>query len=139
MKRKIIGISICFLFLLMALPSATSLQVKEKTKPAIIASEGNFNAELGFSGNQNPFASLDGQYRTRGRFVGFSGTASVGDKNGRFIGFFRAGVIILQLPVRGRTLTIFGVAAFDQDHTNFRGIWRARGYRAGGWITGSLS
>jgi hypothetical protein len=140
MHKKIIVITILLFFLTMTLPLATGIKLKQDSDVFPVGvSRGEFNAELGFRGSENSFASLDGRYNTRGRFIGFSGTASVGDKQGRFRGFFRTSFIIINLPVSGRTLTIFGIVAFDQSHSNFRGLWRARGYRAGGWITGSLS
>ena len=99
--------------------------------------QGNFEAQIGFRGEERPFATLDGQYQSRWRFVTFSGTASTDDAQGRFQGMFRGNFIIIQMPVREKTVTVFARVSFDQR--NFEGNWRARGYRVGGWITGSLS
>jgi hypothetical protein len=101
--------------------------------------QGDFEAQIGLRGNERPFATLDGQYRSRGRFVVFSGTVDTGENQGRFQGLFRGNLILIQIPARGRIINLFGRVSFDQRNTNFEGFWRARGFNAGGWITGLIN
>ena len=91
------------------------------------------------SGEEEPIASLSGQYNNRGRFTIISGTATSREKQGRFQGLFRGSFFILQVPIRGRIINFLGRVSFDDDQTSFEGGWRIRGYRATGWIEGFLN
>ena len=136
MNRKILIFGIIGLLLISGLISVNAL------KPNKITSEnekqGNFQAELGRRGSEEPFVILEGQYQVRNRFVTFYGIASTEDKEGRFRGIFRGNHFIIQLPIVVRTLTIFG--RFNQDEDNsFRGVWIGRGLPIRGWISVTLT
>ncbi|UCB58903.1 MAG: hypothetical protein JSV67_01000 [Thermoplasmatales archaeon] len=98
-----------------------------------------FEAEIGMDGKEESFASLRGQYNKRGRFIIISGSATSKDKQGRFQGVLKGNFFILQIPVRDRIINFFGRVSFNEDQTTFEGGWRIRGYRASGWIEGSLN
>ena len=140
MKKKTIRTLVCMLFIAtVLLPGVSSNKIANVSMIEINdRSQGTFEAEFGLRGNDEPLASLDGKYQSRGRFIVFSGTATNGELEGRFRGIFRGNLVIIQLPVRGRVLTIYGRVSFDEQQLTFTGNWKARGYRAGGWITGSL-
>ena len=102
-----------------------------------IGNQGIFNAEIGRRGSNEPVAVLEGEYKVRNRFVGFFGIATAGDKEGRFRGGLRANNFVIQIPIRGNVLTIFGRLRLD-DNNEFHGIWIGRGIPVRGWISGTL-
>ncbi len=111
---------------------------KSKRTPTT-TTHGLFEAEMGRRGNSDPLVSLSGTYRLRDRFIVFGGTATSGDKTGRFRGAFRNNHFIIKTFIGGRNIVIFGRCVFDDTHTSFTGGWVGRGLPIRGWITGTLT
>ncbi len=110
-----------------------------KGKKLFSFNQGNFEAGIGINGNDEPIINLDGNYRTRWRFITVNGIASNGDNQVRFQGFFRGSYFILQVPIRGNIVNIIGRCRFDTDKQEFSGQWGDRGTRLRGWIQGSFT
>jgi hypothetical protein len=136
MKKQFITFGILGIMLISGLisVSATVPQIKN----ADIGDQGIFEAELGRRGSDESFLTLNGKYQVRDRFVVFGGTATIGQKEGRFRGGFHGNYFVIKIPVISRTLTIFGRFNLNDDNT-FQGIWIERGMHARGWITGTLT
>jgi hypothetical protein len=136
MNRKILIFGIIGLLLISGLISVNALKPNEITSEN--EKQGNFQAELGRRGSEEPFVILEGQYQFRNRFFTFYGIASKDDKEGRFRGVFRGNHFIIQIPIVVRTLTIFG--RFNQNEDNsFQGVWIGRGLPIRGWISVTLT
>ena len=136
MKKQILTFGILGVLLISGLLSASATITNIKT--ADIEDWGIFEAELGRRGSDDPFLTLEGKYQVRDRFVVFGGTATIGQKEGRFRGGFHGNYFVIKIPVISRTLTIFGRFNLNDDNT-FQGIWIERGMHARGWITGTLT
>ena len=102
------------------------------------SNRGGFEAEIGIIGSEEASIFLDGDFGMRWRYIVVNGIATNGEEEIRFQGFFRGSFFILQIPIRGRIVNIFGRCAIGEDN-NFRGAWRARGTRITGWIEGSFT
>ena len=135
MKKHIIIFGIIVLFIYSGITSATIIKQIHATSD--IRNQGIFNAEIGIRGNEDPIASLEGQYQVRNRFISISGTATNGEAQGRFRGGFRANNFLMQIPIRGQIITIFGKIRLN-DENEFIGVWIGRGIPVRGWITGSF-
>jgi len=110
-----------------------------KGKKLFSFNQGNFEAEIGINGNDEPIINLDGNYRTRWRFITVNGIASNGDNQVRFQGFFRGSYFVLQVPIRGNIVNIIGRCRFDTDKQEFSGQWSARDTCLRGWIQGTFT
>jgi len=136
MNRKILIFGIIGILLISGLISVSALKPNKITSD--ITKQGDFQAELGRHGSEEPIVQLEGQYQVRNRLITFNGKASTEDKEGRFRGVFRGNHFIIQIPIVGRTLTILG--RFNQNEDNsFQGIWIGRGLPIRGWISGTLT
>lgn len=136
MKKHILTFGILGILIISGLisTSASILNIKK----ADIEDQGIFEAELGRRGSDEPIVTLEGKYQFRERFVVFGGTATSGDREGRFRGGLRGNNFVIKIPIIGRTLTIFGRINLDDDNM-FQGVWLGRGIPARGWITGTLT
>jgi len=136
MKKRILTYGILGILLISGLISVTASIPNKRT--VNIEDQGIFEADLGRRGSDEPFVTLEGEYQVRDRFVVFGGTATLGDREGRFRGGFRGNNFFIKIPIIGRTLTIFGRFNLMDDNT-FQGLWIERGIPARGWITGILN
>ena len=105
-----------------------------------LSNQNGFQAKIGVRGSDEAQIFLDGKFRAGRRSIAVSGTATNGEGRVRFQGFFRGHFFILQIPLRGRIVNIFGRSSFNEDGA-FRGSWMVRGTstRITGWIQGSFS
>jgi hypothetical protein len=100
--------------------------------------ERDFNATIGIGTNDEAQIFLNGNYHIRWRTLIVYGTTTNGEQQVRFQGLFRGSYFILQIPLRGRIINIFGRYIVDENH-DFSGRWIARGIGVNGWIRGSLN
>ena len=108
-----------------------------RSKPILPTSDGTFFAEMGRRGTTEPEITLDGNYKTRGRFKVVNGIATAGDKEGRFRGLFMQNRFIIKVPTPRITITIIGRCTFE-DQT-FEGNWISRYPYSRGWIEGEFT
>jgi hypothetical protein len=99
---------------------------------------GEFTAEIGVEGEEEPTVVLDGNYRFRWRFTIVFGLATNGEREVRFQGIFIGSKFMLQVPLRGRIINILGRFTIDENK-EFSGNWIARGTGINGWIEGTIS
>ena len=115
------------------------VKMSKNKRASTTTTHGLFEAEIGRRGNPNPLVTLSGTYHLRDRFIVFGGTATAGDKTGRFRGAFRNNHFIIKTFTGRRNIIIFGRCIFDDTHTSFTGGWVGRGLPIRGWITGTLT
>jgi hypothetical protein len=108
-----------------------------RNKPLDQSAEGTFTAEMGRRGSSDPEVYLDGEYKTRGRYKIISGTATAGEKQGRFRGIFYSNHFIIRVPTPRITITLFGRCTFDEQ--TFEGNWISRYPYSRGWINGEFT
>jgi hypothetical protein len=117
----------------------TTLEVSmPRGRGFFILNSGDFEAEIGIRGDDEPVVSLDGIYQSRWRCMVLHGVATNGEHQGRFQGFFRGAFFVLQAPFRGNIMNIMGRCCFTEDQ-GFTGQWRTRGNHLRGWIEGSFT
>jgi hypothetical protein len=106
-------------------------------KTTDLSADGSFTAEMGRRGNNDPEVYLDGSYKTRGRYIIIEGTATAGEKQGRFRGIFYNNHFIIRVPTPRITIRLFGRCTFDEQ--TFEGNWISRYPYSKGWINGEFT
>jgi hypothetical protein len=112
-----------------------------KTKSILTLNRGEFTAEIGLAGEEEPRIFLNGNHRSRWRFLTVFGIATNGEQGITFQGFFRGTSFVLQIPLRGRIANIVGRCTFDENR-DFEGNWKLRGFfraNVNGWIRGTIN
>lgn len=102
------------------------------------SNENGFRAKIGIGDSEEAQIFLNGNFRARWRFLVVYGTATNGEKEVRFQGYFRGSYFYLQIPLRGTIVNIIGRCSFNENN-EFRGNWRVRGTRTTGWIQGAFT
>ena len=108
-----------------------------RNKPLDQSTDGLFTADMGRRGSSDPLVYLEGEYNTRGRYKIIRGTATNGENQGRFRGFFYKNHFIIRVPTPRVIITIFGRCTFDEQ--SFEGNWRSRYSNYRGWISGEFT
>jgi hypothetical protein len=100
-------------------------------------SEGEFTAEMGVRGSEDPNVLLDGDFKTRGRFKIIWGKATTEEKEGRFYGLFNGNRFIIKVPTERITIKIIGRCTIENQE--FTGNWMTRIRNIKGWIEGEFT
>ncbi len=108
-----------------------------RSKPRALTTEGTFTAEIGRRGSSDTEIILNGNYKERTRFKVIWGTATTGEKQGRFRGIFYLNHFIIKVPTPRNTINIFGRCTFDGN--DFSGQWISRRPYSRGWIEGAFT
>ena len=108
-----------------------------RNKPIVQSADGSFTAEIGRRGISEPEVYLEGTYKTRGRYVQIEGSATAGEKEGRFKGIFYKNHFIIRVPTPRITIRIVGRCTFDEQ--TFEGNWISRSPYSRGWINGEFT
>ena len=145
MIRRLLAICILSLLVLSGFIGVTALTSTKTLLSASIETpieegrdRGSFRAEMGIRGSDEPLVCLNGTYHLRGRYIVVSGTATAGDRVGRFNGVFRGTSFFIKTPIRGGIRTVLGQCRFNDERHTFTGVWITRGIAARGWITGVM-
>lgn len=133
MKRKIVVFGTISLLFIGYISVAQEIELNNN-----LLNQGKFKAQLGLGRDERPIYHLDGNFNTRGRFRVVRGILTNSDMEFRFQGTFIGNRFFMKIPVRGRTLTIFGHIRVNNDYSIFSGSWKGRGIETNGWISGEF-
>jgi hypothetical protein len=133
MIRKIVVFGIISLLFIGYISMAQEIELNNN-----ILNRGKFRAQLGLGRDERPAYHLDGNFNTRGRFRLVRGTLTNSEMESRFQGTFIGNRFIMKIPLRGRTLTLFGHIRVNDDYSIFSGSWIGRGIDTNGWISGEF-
>ncbi|KYK33882.1 MAG: hypothetical protein AYK22_05950 [Thermoplasmatales archaeon SG8-52-3] len=100
-------------------------------------SGGTFTAELGIRGSEESNILLDGNYKTRSRFIVIWGTATGREKQGRFFGIFNENRFIIKVPTPRLSIKILGRCTIENQEIS--GNWICRLPESRGWIEGEFN
>jgi hypothetical protein len=92
---------------------------------------------MGIRGSSDPDITLEGNYNQRNRYKVIWGTATAGEREGRFRGVFISNHFIIKVPTPRTVINVLGRCTFDEN--DFSGNWISRAPYSRGWIEGDFT